>query len=74
MTSIEGFYDPPGVVDPRTGEPAMIVRCRSCDAEVYWGDTAKGRPCPYNVVNGEATTESHFRTCPQAGSWSKKER
>ena len=71
---LEGFYDPPGVVDPRTGEPAMIDACRSCGAQVYWGETKNGKLCPYNIVDGEATTESHFGSCPQATAWSKKKK
>jgi hypothetical protein len=62
----------PSVIDPRDGLAAIVMRCRSCGADVYMGLTAKGKRCPFNVVDGEATTESHFRTCPQAGSWSKK--
>jgi len=47
--------------------------CRSCGADVYWGVTEQGKRCPYNVdADGQATTESHFRTCPQAGAWSRK--
>jgi hypothetical protein len=50
----------------------LLERCRSCGAPVAWGKTKNGKACPYNVVNGQPTEESHFRTCPQAKDWSKK--
>jgi len=44
--------------------------CRSCDAAIRWGETAKGKRCPFDVETGE----SHFRTCPDSGRWSTPKR
>lgn len=60
------------VTDPKTGVTALVKPCKSCNAPVYWGFTAKGKRCPYDVVDGEATEASHFTTCPQANGWSKR--
>lgn len=49
-----------------------VERCRSCGAAIVWGYTKNGRPCPYDFVDGQATTVSHFATCPQASRWSKR--
>jgi hypothetical protein len=48
-----------------------IRACRSCGRPIYWGVTATGKRCPYDVVDGVATTVSHFATCPDANSWRK---
>lgn len=46
--------------------------CRSCKAEIWWGTTEKGKPCPYDVdLEGNRTSQSHFVSCPDAGAWSK---
>lgn len=61
------------VTDPKTGNTAAVTTCRSCNAPVYWGFTARGKRCPFNVgEDGVATEISHFTTCPQAGRWSKR--
>jgi hypothetical protein len=52
---------------------AQTEHCRSCQAPIVWGKTAAGKDCPYDVDhNGDATTISHFTTCPDAGDWSKR--
>jgi hypothetical protein len=60
------------VTDPKNGVTAVVTTCRSCRAPVYWGYTAKGKRCPYDVVDGAATEISHFATCPQAKQWTKR--
>lgn len=42
-------------------------RCRSCNASIVWGTTKNGKICPLDYSTGQ----SHFKTCPQANSWSK---
>lgn len=49
-----------------------VRHCRSCGKPIYWGTTAAGKRCPFDVIEGEATTVSHFATCPDAKKWSKK--
>lgn len=49
-----------------------IERCRSCGAAIVWGKTAKGKPCPFDVVGMRVTDVSHFTTCPQAKQWSRQ--
>lgn len=51
---------------------AVIQHCRSCGALVWWGKTGKGKPCPFDVVDGARTAISHFSTCPDAKQWSKR--
>lgn len=56
-------------------EPAPVIQikhCQSCGAEISWGFTPKGKRCPFNVVDGRPTQQSHFETCPDAGEWSKR--
>ena len=60
------------VADPRTGVQRLVVTCRSCGAEMYFGVTAKGRRCPFDIQDGEPTETSHFTSCPQARAWSRK--
>jgi hypothetical protein len=68
------------VTDPKTNILKLVERCRSCGAQIYWSTTDKGKLCPYDVVNGKPTRESHFAGaadgsrpgCPQARRWSKK--
>jgi hypothetical protein len=61
------------VTDPRTGRRALIMACRSCNKPVYWGYTAKGKRCPYDVTeDGEPTEVSHFTTCNDPKRWSKR--
>lgn len=49
-----------------------VTRCRSCDAPIVWGLTRSGKRCPFDVVDGRRTETSHFTTCPQAKTWSKR--
>jgi hypothetical protein len=51
---------------------APISHCRSCSAPIWWGTTAAGRRNPFDVIDGVRTAISHFSTCPQANSWSKR--
>jgi hypothetical protein len=51
---------------------APIQRCRSCGALTWWGLTAKGRQCPFDVVDGARTAISHFSTCPDAKNWKRR--
>ncbi len=55
--------------------------CRSCKNPIYWIRTPKGKAMPLDKVKmtivdslGETHTgyESHFSTCPNAGSHRKK--
>ena len=43
--------------------------CRSCEADVYWIRTEKGKPMP---LDEDGTP--HFATCPQGKAWSGKSR
>jgi len=60
------------VTDPKSGVTASVTQCRSCRALIYWGFTASGKSCPFNVEDGAPTTISHFTTCPHAKTWSKR--
>ena len=42
-------------------------RCRSCNQPMWWAVTLKGKLHP---LNDDGT--SHFGTCPQGKTWSKK--
>lgn len=55
-----------------TQDYPSIESCRSCGVPIHFGLTLQGKPCPYNVINGVVTKESHFATCPDARTWSKK--
>lgn len=65
-------------VDPS----APIQHCRSCGAPVWWGRTAAGKRCPFDVMRQEGfeagdvsevrTPITHFSTCPQARKWGKR--
>lgn len=39
------------------------TQCRSCGAEIVFGYTAAGKRCPYDFVDGQVTSTSHFATC-----------
>lgn len=45
-------------------QSAPIQRCRVCPAEIWFGRTKAGKPCPFDVVNGARTAITHFSTCP----------
>lgn len=54
---------------------APVVACRSCGAPIWWGKTAAGKRNPFDVhftASVERTAVTHFSTCPQAKSWSKR--
>lgn len=63
---------PPVLFDIPAGTPAR--RCRSCNAEVYWIQTATGKKMPVDAaVDGGVAPGlhpgqgvSHFATCPHA--------
>jgi hypothetical protein len=38
---------------------------------IAWGDSPTGKRTPYDVVDGQPTTVSHFTTCPDAKAWSR---
>jgi hypothetical protein len=61
------------VTDPKTGVTARVAECKSCHQAIYWGYTAAGKRCPYDVsAEGEPTTSSHFASCPHAKQWTKR--
>ena len=58
------------------GTEVPITRCRSCAAPIWWGTTARGKRCPFDVYtldSGDvaASNTSHFRTCKDARSWTR---
>jgi len=57
-------------------ETVKISHCRSCGAAVIWAETKAGKLCPYDVVQdphaGAVPGASHFGTCPQAKTWTKR--
>jgi len=56
----------------RVAHERVSNHCRSCGALIWWGLSKAGKPCPFNVVDGERTEVSHFTTCPDASRWSKR--
>jgi len=54
-----------------------VEHCRSCNAEMVWLKTKKGKTIPVNretVQEGDEEFEhsrhvSHFATCPDAKQW-----
>lgn len=58
-------------------ETARIQRCNSCGAEIWFGLTAAKKRNPFNVRRSDdgtpiRTAETHFSTCPQARSWTRR--
>lgn len=54
---------------PATGPNGeRLVRCRSCNALMYWGVTPAGKRVPISLQTGE----THFRDCPNAQQHTKK--
>jgi len=51
---------------------APKVHCRSCGALIWWGKTSSGKDCPFDVKDGARTAVSHFATCPQARTWTRR--
>jgi hypothetical protein len=43
---------------------ARVERCKACGALIWFGRTKAGRPCPFDIVDGEHTAVTHFSTCP----------
>lgn len=66
----------PPVEYPTAKKNPPVARCNSCQAPIWWGETAAGKRCPFNwdLVTATPTNESHFRTCKDAKRWSKKGR
>jgi ssDNA-binding Zn-finger/Zn-ribbon topoisomerase 1 len=52
------------------GHPELPL-FEAAPAPVVWGRTRQGKRCPYNVVEGQPTQESHFLNCPHSRAWSK---
>jgi ssDNA-binding Zn-finger/Zn-ribbon topoisomerase 1 len=71
MQRLQGAPELP-LFDEPTAPAVRIEACRSCGAPIVWGKTAQGKACPFNVVGGQPTEESHFKTCPQARGWSRR--
>ena len=58
------------VHDPSRGVLTNVLACRVCGKPVYFGLTAKGKRCPYDVDDqGAPTRVSHFTTCEQVRVW-----
>ena len=53
------------------GKLERVSTCRSCGAEIAWKER-NGKRHPYDVVNGQPTDQSHFRSCPDADQWRTK--
>lgn len=62
------------VTNPLTRVTTPVLACRVCQKPVYFGFTAKGKRCPYDIVNGEPTTVSHFTTCERIDDWRSRPR
>lgn len=60
------------VTNPLTHVTTLVLPCRVCSQPVYFGFTAKGKRCPYDVIDGEPTTTSHFTTCTKVDVWRAK--
>ncbi len=57
------------VTNPKTGNQTLVMACRVCNALVYFGFTANGRRCPFDVIDGQPTEISHFTSCPRVSDW-----
>lgn len=57
-----------------------ITRCRSCNAQIIWFETRRGKRMPVDADTVEPKdTEldldrhiSHFKSCPHAGKWRRR--
>lgn len=58
------------ITDPASGVSALVKQCKGCAAAIYFGFTPAGKRCPFDVVDGQPTRTSHFRTCPQVAQFS----
>jgi hypothetical protein len=61
------MIEPPAWVIPEGWLPDNLARCRSCDAQVMWCVTPKGKRAPI-----DRDGVNHFATCPQASSWRRR--
>jgi hypothetical protein len=43
-----------------------------CSGTIWFGRTKAGRPCPFDVVDGQKTTVTHFSTCPEVRQFERK--
>lgn len=61
----------------------VITKCRSCNADIVWMWTANDKKMPVNADSIADTDDhlteydrlrhmTHYATCPQAKSWTKK--
>jgi len=67
---------------PRRGEyqvpaDATIDYCHSCDAEIVWIKTPKGKAMPLSVKtierrDGERWAICHWADCPEAKEWKRR--
>jgi hypothetical protein len=53
-------------------QSARVQACRSCGKPIWWGKTAAGKACCFDVYGRERTAITHFSTCPDAKLWTKK--
>jgi len=58
---VDAGYEPP----PDDGR---ISRCRSCNAEIMWWKTPRGKSIPLDID----TYVAHFQTCPDADKFRRK--
>jgi len=58
-----------------------ISKCRSCNADIIWMETVKGKSVPVDPENIRGFDKNgffheirrtHFASCPDARNWSKK--
>jgi hypothetical protein len=48
------------------------ARCRSCQEEVEWYETPRGKKMPFNLMpDGNSAAITHFTTCPEADLFRK---
>jgi hypothetical protein len=63
----------PTVRDPKTNVLTLVQPCKVCHRSIYFGYTAKGKRCPYDITDeGEPTEVSHFTTCPNIRDWTDR--
>lgn len=55
-------------------ETARVQHCKVCGALIWFGYTATGKRCPFDVVDGARTTITHFSTCPEVRQFEKGRR
>jgi hypothetical protein len=48
------------------------ARCKSCQAEIEWHETPRGKKMPFNLMqDGNSLAITHFTTCPEADLFRK---